>query len=80
MINKINFKKMPFRNILVIIPESEDWKDAWRNLANQVQKKSFFFTNLWNMIMKNAYLSLTIQVQAVTVQIYGKQLRLLETF
>ena len=30
--------------------------------------------------MENAYLSLTIQVQAVTVQIYGKQLRLLETF
>ena len=43
-------------------------------------KKSFVFTNLWNMFMKNAYLSLTIQVQAVTVQIYGKQLRLLETF
>ena len=36
---------MPFRNILVIIPDSEDWKDAWRNLANQVPKK-FLFTNL----------------------------------
>ena len=66
---------------MVIIPESEHWKDAWRNLANQVPKKFFFLQIfVWNTKMENAYLSLTIQVQAVTVQIYGKQLRLLETF
>ena len=65
---------------MVILPESEDWKDAWRNLANQVPKQFFLEIFVWNTKMKNAYLSLTIQVQAVTVQIYGKQLRLLETF
>ena len=75
---------------MVIIPESEDWKDAWRNLANQVPKKlgsftkscclNFFVQIVRNAKIENSYLSLTIQVQAVTVQIYGKQLRLLETF
>ena len=65
---------------MVIIPDSEDWKDAWRNLANQVPKQFFLEIFVWNTKMENAYLSLTIQVQAVTVQIYGKQLRLLETF
>ena len=65
---------------MVILPESEDWKDAWRNLANQVPKQFFLEIFVWNTKMENAYLSLTIQVQAVTVQIYGKQLRLLETF
>merc|ERR550517_2060982 len=42
------------RNILLIPPESDKWKEAWVSLANQVQ--------------------------AVTLQLYGKPLRLQESF